>query len=103
MNKNKWIVVIAVEVARAAITVGITAFVFLHYFHKPLVVLDIKELIGYEQSRTIKLPPEEAAKQITLYIKTLTESVNGRKEIILVKDAVINPNKLKDITNEYKQ
>lgn len=106
MDKNKLIVNTAYEIARAAVTVGITVFILLQFFYKPpkpIVVLDIKELIGYEQSRAVKLPPEKAAEQIALHVKNLSDSIKKRDDIVLVKDAVINPEKLRDITNEYKQ
>jgi len=106
VDKNKLIVNIAYEIARAAVTVGITVFILLQFFYKPpkpIVVLDIKELIGHEQSRAVKLPPDKAAEQIALHVKNLSDSIKKRDDIVLVKDAVINPEKLRDITNEYKQ
>lgn len=106
MDKHKLVVKIALEVARAAGIIGITVFIMLNYFIKPqknLVVLDIKEIIGYEQQRTIKMPPDKAVEEIAQFVKGLSESIQGRDDIVLVKDAVLNSNKLKDITNEYKR
>lgn len=94
---------IAYEALRASVSVGIALIVFLTFFHRPIVVLDIKDLVGYAQSQVMKLPQEEAEKRVAQYITQLRQSTERRKEIIMVKDAVINPETLRNITDEFKK
>jgi hypothetical protein len=44
----------------------------------------------------------EAAERIGAYFETVSRNINKRREIILVKEAVINADTVKDITPELE-
>jgi hypothetical protein len=84
-------------------SVGITTFVFLNYFYKPVVVLDLKEIVSYVQEKSRKMDQDAAVKMVGTYFDDMAKSIQARKEIVLVKEAVLNAEQFKDITSEYKK
>jgi hypothetical protein len=103
MHWGKAIRLVAVEALRAAVVAAVALAVFLKFYYRPVVTLDIRGLVAHEQAAVMKLSKEEAEKHVAEYIRSLGESVRSRKEIVLVRDAVLNPETLRDITDEYKQ
>ncbi len=85
------------------LSVGGSIFIFLNYIHQPIVVIDLKELVAYEQEKTKGMDNEKRIEEVGTFFDKLSKDVKGRKEIVLVKDAVVNAEQLKDITNEFKK
>jgi hypothetical protein len=84
-------------------SVGITMFVFLNYFYRPVVVMDLKEVVTYMQTKSKTMEKDDAIKMIGSYFDDMSKSLQSRKEIVLVKEAVLNAEQFKDITPEYKK
>lgn len=88
----------------AAVSVGLSVFVFLHYFYKPVVVLDLKELVAHQRQKAMSLETDKAVEEIGKYFDELSRELSSRRrEIVLVKDAVLNPEQVPDITDEFKK
>lgn len=86
-----------------AVSVGVSVLVMWKYFYREVVVIDIKELVAYEQNKIRKLDKEEAIKEVGTYFEAFSKSISQRKELILIKEAVQNADSFKDITPEYKK
>jgi len=85
------------------LSVGGSIFIFLNYVQQPIVVIDLKELVAYEQDKTKAMDNEKRIEEVGNFFDKLSKDVKGRKEIVLVKEAVVNAEQLKDITNEFKR
>ena len=101
--KARAIYIILLFLTTIVASVGITTFVFLNYFYKPVVVLDLKEVVAYVQTKTKNMDQDAAIKMVGTYFDNMTKSIQSRKEIVLVKEAVLNADQFKDITAEYKK
>lgn len=102
MRGDIWIRILS-ALGIIVVSIGLSLFIFLHYFHQTVVVLDLKDLVAYERQKTAKMKQEEAVEEVGNFFKKLSEDLEKRDEIVLVKDAVLNSNRFKDITNEYKR
>lgn len=92
------------ELLRTLVSVGIAVFVIVQFFYKPVVVLDLKNLVAYQKKQTSTLKAEEMETQIAEYFKSVSDKIQSNdREIILVKEAVLNSNKVLDITGRFKQ
>ena len=85
------------------VSVAVSAFVTWKYFRRDIVIVDLKELVTYEQLKTQKMDREQAVKEVGTFFDALTRDLQSRKELVLIKEAVLNADQLKDITNEYKR
>ncbi|HAM52309.1 MAG TPA: hypothetical protein DCP92_17040 [Nitrospiraceae bacterium] len=101
--KARVIYILLMFFATIVASVGITIFVFLTYFYRPVVVLDLKEIVSYVQAKSQKMDQDAAIKMVGTYFDDMTKSIQSRKEIVLVKEAVLNAEQFKDITAEYKK
>ena len=86
-----------------AVSVAVSVFVTWKYCHRDIVVVDLKELVAYEQLKTQKMDREQAVKEVGTFFDALTRDLQARKELVLLKEAVLNAEQFKDITNEYKR
>ena len=86
-----------------ALSVGITTFVFLTYFYRPVVVIDLKDIVSHMQAKSQRMDKDEAIKMVSSYFDEMTKSLKSRKELVLVKEAVLNAEQFTDITPEYKK
>lgn len=102
MHRDVWIK-IAIAVGQVTAAVAITVFVMTTYFIRPIVVVDLQELQNYEKSRIAKMKEEEAIDAVATYFRKVAENIRGRKEIVVVKQAVLNPERVRDITGELKE
>jgi hypothetical protein len=101
--KSKAIHIVIMFLATIVASVGITMFVFLNYFYRPIVVLDLKEVVSHMQSKARTMDKDEAIKMVGSYFDEMSKSIQTRKEVVLVKEAVLNAQQFKDITSEYKK
>jgi len=46
---------------------------------------------------------EEAIDAVATYFRKVAENIRDRKEIVVVKQAVLNPERVRDITGELKE
>ena len=102
MHRDVWIK-IAVTVGQVAAAVAITVFVMTTYFVRPIVVVDLQELQSYQKSQISKMKEEEAIDTVATYFRKVAENIRDRKEIVVVKQAVLNPERVRDITGELKE
>ena len=102
MHRDVWIK-IGVTVGQVAAAVAITVFVMTTYFVRPIVVVDLQELQSYQKSQISKMKEEEAIDAVTTYFRKVAENIRDRKEIVVVKQAVLNPERVRDITGELKE
>lgn len=100
MYRNVWIERILKEAIRTLVSVGIALIIFLQFFHKPIVVVSLVELERHIRSVVSKMPQEEAVKEVALFWALVGDKIAQRKDIVLVKEAVINNEKLPNITQE---
>ncbi len=101
MHRNIWIK-ICTCIFQILISVVLTVFVMSNYFIKPIVVIDLQEIQNYQRSVIVNMKDEEKIDYIANYFKNLAENIKKRKEIVIVKQAILNPEQLKDITDELK-
>ncbi|MDA8239172.1 MAG: hypothetical protein M0Z67_02245 [Nitrospiraceae bacterium] len=85
------------------VSAAISALVTWKYLRRDIVVVDLKELVAYEQLKTQKMDREQAVKEVGIFFDTFTKDVQARKELVLLKEAVLNAKQFKDITHEYKR
>jgi uncharacterized membrane protein len=85
------------------VSAAISALVTWKYLRQDIVVVDLKELVAYEQLKTQKMDREQAVKEVGAFFDTFTKDVQTRKELVLLKEAVLNAGQFKDITHEYKR
>ena len=102
MHRDVWIK-ITVTVGQVAAAVAITVFVMTTYFVRPIVVVDLQELQNYQKSQISKMKEEEAIDTVATYFRKVAENIRDRKEIVVVKQAVLNPERVRDITGELKE
>jgi len=102
MHRDVWIK-IAVTIGQVAAAVAITVFVMTTYFVRPIVVVDLQELQNYQKSQISKMKEEEAIDAVATYFRKVAENIRDRKEIVVVKQAVLNPERVRDITGEPKR
>ncbi len=102
MHRDVWIKV-AIAVGQIAVAVLITVFVINTYFLRPIVVVDLQELQNYQKSQISKMKEEDAIDTVATYFRKVAENIHDRKEIVVVKQAVLNPERVRDITGELKQ
>ncbi len=101
MRRTLWIVL--AHVATAALSVGLTLFIFLHFYYQPVVVIDMDEIAGYVQKNGVKMETDKAVEYVGKYYDWMAKDLKARKELIIVKKAIYNADKVKDITNDYKR
>lgn len=100
---DQFMVAAAKELFRLTVAVGIAVFVILHWFYKPVVTVDLKELVALEKEQVRTLKAEEAETAVAEYFKRLSERLqSNNSEIILVKEAVINSDRVPNVTGRYK-
>lgn len=99
MYRDLWLVILK-EVARLIVTIVITISIFLYYFHKQIVVVSLAELEKHIRSETSKISYEEAIREVGIFWANIGDKISQRKEIVLIKEAVVNSEQLKDITKE---
>jgi hypothetical protein len=46
---------------------------------------------------------EQAVKEVGTFFDALTRDLQSRKELVLLKEVVLNAEQFRDITNEYKR
>jgi uncharacterized membrane protein len=85
------------------VSAAISVLVTWKYLRRDIVVVDLKELVAYEQLKTQKMDKEQAVKEVGTFFDTFTKDVQARKELVLLKEAVLNAGQFKDITHEYKR
>jgi uncharacterized membrane protein YhiD involved in acid resistance len=102
MHRDVWIK-IAIAVGQIAVAVLITLFIINTYFLRPIVVVDLQELQNYQKSEISKMKEEDAIDAVATYFRKVAENIHDRKEIVVVKQAVLNPERVRDITGELKQ
>jgi uncharacterized membrane protein YhiD involved in acid resistance len=102
MHRDVWIKV-AIAVGQIAVAVLITLFIINTYFLRPIVVVDLQELQNYQKSQISKMREEDAIDAVATYFRKVAENIRDRKEIVVVKQAVLNPERVRDITGELKQ
>jgi uncharacterized membrane protein YhiD involved in acid resistance len=102
MHRDVWIKV-AIAVGQIAVAVLITLFIINTYFLRPIVVVDLQELQNYQKSQISKMRDEDAIDAVATYFRKVAENIRDRKEIVVVKQAVLNPERVRDITGELKQ
>ena len=86
-----------------AVSVALSFLVSRQYCYREVVVVDLKELVAYEQMKTQKMDREQAVKEVGTFFDTITRDFQSRKELVLLKEAVLNAEQFRDITNEYKR
>ena len=102
MHRDLWIK-IAVAIGQIAVAVAMTVFVMTTYFVRPIVVVDLQELQSYQKSQISNMKEEAAIDAVATYFRKVAENIRDRKEIVVVKQAVLNPERVRDITGELKQ
>jgi hypothetical protein len=102
MHRDTWIK-IAFAVGQIAISVLLTIVIINTYFLRPIVVVDLQELQNYQKSQISKMKDEDAIDAVATYFRKVAENIRDRKEIVVVKQAVLNPERVRDITGELKQ
>lgn len=100
MHRTVWLEIILKEVARTLISVGIALVIFLQFFYKPIVVVSLVDLERYIRSEVAKMSHEEAVREVALFWALVGDRIAQRKDIVLIKEAVLNNEKLPDITKE---
>lgn len=102
MHRTVWLEILGYCV-QILFSVALSLFLFWQFFHRPIVVLDIKDIVTYEKKRILNMKEEDAVAEAGIFFKNLSDDLNKRKEIVLLKEAVLNSETFKDITNEYKK
>jgi len=100
MYRNVWLEIVLKEVARLLVSVGIALVIFLQFFHKPIVVVSLVELERHIRNEVSKKPQEEAIKEVALFWALVGDKIAQRKDIVLIKEAVLNNEKIPNITQE---
>lgn len=101
MHRDLWIK-IATGAGQIAIAVAITVFIMTTYFVRPIVVVDLQELQSYQKLQTANMKDEERIDFVASYFKKVAENIRTRQEIVVVRQAVLNPDNVRDITGELK-
>jgi hypothetical protein len=83
-------------------SVGLTLFIFTNFIYRPVVVVDLGALVNDQRAATQGMDVGEATERIGAYFATVSRNINKRREIVLVKEAVINADTVKDITLELE-
>ncbi len=86
-----------------AISVAASFFVTRQYCHREIVIIDLKELVTYEQVKTQKMDREQAVQEVGAFFDSVTKDLQTRKELVLLKEAVLNAEQFRNITEEYKR
>ena len=86
-----------------AVSVAVSFLVTRKYCHREIVIVDLKELVAYEQLKTQKMDREQAVKEVGTFFDALTRDLQYRKELVLLKEVVLNAEQFRDVTNEYKR
>ncbi len=86
-----------------AVSAAVSAFVTWKYFRQDIVIVDLKELVAYEQLKTQKMDRDQAVKEVGTFFDAFTKDIQERKELVLLKEAVLNAQQFRDITQEYKK
>lgn len=100
MYRNVWLEIALKEIARTLVSVGIALVVFLHFFHKPVVVVSLAELEKHIRSQIATMTQEEAVKEVALFWNLVGDRITQRKEVVIIKEAVLNSDQLPNITQE---
>lgn len=103
MYRNVWLEIILKEIARTLVSVGIALVIFLHFFHKPVVVVSLADLEKHIRSQIATMGQEEAMKEVALFWSIASDRIMQRKEVVIIKEAVLNSDKLPNITQELIQ
>lgn len=114
MSRNIWVKItsyefltkVLVESLRTLVAVGISIIIFHQFFHgaNQIAVIDLKKIVQEEKQRAVSLKTEEEASQsVALFFSHLSFVIQNRKEVVLVKEAVLNTENVKDITEEVLQ
>ena len=101
MHRNVWLV-IAKEIGRTAVTVFLTVFIFLQFFYRPIVVVSLKDLEAYQKKLIHSMKEEDAAVEVARFFERVARDIQNRREIVLVKEAVLNTDRVVDITEDLK-
>ena len=102
MHRNIWLV-IAKEVGRIAVTAFLAVFIFLQFFYRPIVVVSLKDLEAYQKKLILNMKEEDAAVEVARFFERVARDIQDRKEIVLVKEAVLNTDRVVDITEDLKE
>ena len=78
------------------------SFHFSSFYYQPIVVIDMDEIAGYVQKKGIKMDTDEAVDYIGKYYDWMAKELKQRKELIIVRKAIYNTDKAKDITMNIK-
>lgn len=101
MYRTIWLEIILKEAIRVVISVGIALVIFLQFFHKPIVVVSLAELERHIRSEAAKLSSQdEAIREVATFWALVGDRISQRKDIVLIKEAVLNNEKMPDITKE---
>ena len=95
----------------ACVSVAASVIIFLEFYYRPIVVIDLKDLVSYQKAKikdkvtnlNDKKEVDTAVREIGTYFDWLGKEIMKRDEIVLVKEAVVNSGKVKDVTSEYKK
>lgn len=100
MYRNVCLEIVLKEIARMLVSVGIALVIFLHFFHKPVVVVSLAELEKHIRSQIATMTQEEAVKEVALFWNLVGDRITQRKEVVIIKEAVLNSDQLPNITQE---
>lgn len=103
MYRNVWLETFLKEAARTLVSVGIALIIFLQFFHKPIVVVSLAELERHIRNEVSKMSQEEAIKEVALFWALVGDKIAQRKDIVVIKEAVLNSEKIPNITQELIQ
>lgn len=90
-------------IAFVSISVMLSVVITTHYIRQQIVVVDLGQLAAYQQRVTKDMDKDAAIKEVGDYYDRTTKHIKARKELVLVKQAVVNNEQFKDITSEYTQ
>lgn len=104
-NSYEFLTKALIEISRTLIAAGIALIIFLQFFHdtNSIAVVDLKKVVNEEKQRIGNKKAEEAAGDVGIFFSHLSYVIQNRKEIIVVKEAVLNPERVRDITDEVIQ
>lgn len=88
------------EIARIAAAVGITLLIYTQYFEKKIAIVSLIELDKHIRQQSMNIPKEELVSEIGKFWAKVGDKIAQRKEIVFIKEAVINHEILPDITKD---
>lgn len=86
------------------ISVAATTYIMTTFFYKPVVVLDLTSLVNTARQASLAIKDDQQrVDYVANYFQEISNDLKKRREIVIIKEAVLNPDRLKDITEDYKK